>query len=367
MKKVGWIYLFPFLLFVLAFIARSFALARYVTPDELIWVYRSIQFREALLAHDWSGMLVSGHPGVVTMWLGTLGISLQLLLVTSSRDVYVWITHMAWLTPDNTAALQQLAHFLTAVRLCVIFVNSVGIVVFYYLAARLFNRQRGLLAALLLALDPFVAGLSGLLHVDGLMSMFTAVSLLSLALWVSETAVQRKRRFVWAVVTGVTAALAALTKSPAILLVPFTAMFLGLHWLLTAWRQRSFAGTVLRQLLIEGASACWPLLSSACLSFPRFGLILVGCCLLQPVTPTGTWKKLCARRFSWGKLAMNMGRYFIRWCWHFALGPVVFLGLLAGIVLLWQRPFASIQLYPSGYGLSGRCCLSPVFLWRRKV
>jgi hypothetical protein len=37
------------------------------------------------------------------------------------------------------------------------------------------------LAALLLALDPFLAGLSGLFHVDGLSATFVTLALLSLA------------------------------------------------------------------------------------------------------------------------------------------------------------------------------------------
>ncbi|MBE2197383.1 MAG: glycosyltransferase family 39 protein [Anaerolinea sp.] len=334
MLKKAWF--LPVLLFLVALAARSVGLGQYVTPDELIWVYRSVQFREALLARAWAGTMVSGHPGVVTTWLGAVGISLQMWVDAPSREVYVWLTHMAWLTPDNTAALQHLAHFLTAARLGVIVVNSLGVTAVYLLATRLFNRRLGLLAALLLALDPFVVGLSGLLHVDGLMTTFTAVSLLALALWVSDTG---KHRFSWAGLAGVTAVCAILTKSPAILLLPFTGMFLGLRWLWTVWRQRDQAGAALRRLLIEGS--VW------LLTFVVVGLLLFPALWSDP-GHVFTFASNNANRhleealrptFFLGQVSFKHGPLFYPLALALRLGPVVFLGLAVGVVLLRQRPF----------------------------
>ena len=66
--------------FMLACLFRLAALNRYITPDELAWVYRSIRLRQALLSGAWADTLQTGHPGVVTMWLGMMGIQLQLWL-----------------------------------------------------------------------------------------------------------------------------------------------------------------------------------------------------------------------------------------------------------------------------------------------
>jgi hypothetical protein len=171
------------LLFLIALALRLLAIGRYVTPDELIWVYRSILFREALLAREWAATLVAGHPGVTTNWLGTLAISLQLLLQPLDQSTYTWITRLAYLTPDNTIALKQLAHFLDGARVAVAVANSLGVVAVFGLARSLFNSGRiAFMAALLLAIDPFLAGLSGLFHVDGLLSTWSIISLLALAL-----------------------------------------------------------------------------------------------------------------------------------------------------------------------------------------
>lgn len=238
---LDWLTARPFLcsalLFLSALALRLLALNRYVTPDELIWVYRSILFREAILARAWDATLVAGHPGVTTNWLGTLGISLQLLLRQQDQSVYTWITQMASLTPDNTVALKQLAQFVESGRTAVAVVNSLGIVAVFWLARALFNGGRiALLAAVLLAVDPFLSGLSGLFHVDGLMATFSILSLLALALGsgLGATPFPQRRRLLWLACSGAAAGLAVLSKSPALLLLPVAALAL----LSQLWREK---------------------------------------------------------------------------------------------------------------------------------
>ena len=94
------------LLFMGGLLARLVALGRYVTPDEAIWVYRSLRFREALLDGRWADTLVAGHPGVTTTWLGVLGMSLQMAFDGGARAAYDWLTTMAGLTPENVEAFR---------------------------------------------------------------------------------------------------------------------------------------------------------------------------------------------------------------------------------------------------------------------
>ncbi len=141
--------LISFLLFVLALAFRLLAQNRYVTPDELIWVYRSVQFREAILGGRWADTLVAGHPGVTTTWLGTAALSLQLALRPEAQAVYTWITQLAALTPDNMAAYQQLYYFLDGARTAVAVTNSAGVVAVYWLVRMLIDDRAALLAALI--------------------------------------------------------------------------------------------------------------------------------------------------------------------------------------------------------------------------
>ena len=135
--------LFPVLLFLLALGPRLVAIGRYVTPDELVWVYRALQFREALLDGSWAGTLVAGHPGVTTTWLGALSMSVQLWVSADARVAYDWLTKVASLTPDNVEAFRRLAVLLTGGRLAVAVVNSLGVVGVYWLARRLWAGEQG--------------------------------------------------------------------------------------------------------------------------------------------------------------------------------------------------------------------------------
>jgi len=211
------------LLFLLSVLARSLPLGRYVTPDEPTWVYRSIQFREALLSGNWAGTLVAGHPGVTTTWLGALGMSVQLALSDGARAAYDWLTTLAFLTPDNVEAMRRLAVLLSGGRLAVILVNSLGVVAAYGLARRLWGDRVALVAGLLLALDPFFAGLSGLLHVDGLSATFVTLSLLALLVALQASAARRWR---WAALAGGLAGLAVLSKTPTLVLLPVSGLML---------------------------------------------------------------------------------------------------------------------------------------------
>lgn len=118
--------LFALLLFLVALLPRLLALGRYITPDELNWVHRSVLFHQALRQGNWADTLTTGHPGVTTTWLGALGLQIQLWLRPSTTATYDWITHLAWLAPENTAAFPQLATFLTAGRTAVAVINSLG-------------------------------------------------------------------------------------------------------------------------------------------------------------------------------------------------------------------------------------------------
>ncbi len=215
----------PFLvygvLFFLSIFSRLSAINRYITPDELIWVYRSIQFSEALQDARWADTITTGHPGVTITWIGSFAIYIQKLVQPSVQTSYEWITQVAWLTPTNMLALQELAVFLTAGRLSIIFLNGIGLLAIFRLVWRLYTFEVGLLTAVFLAVDPFVAGLSGLLHVDATMTLFSVLALLTLAIAIKE-AEDIKQSLGFTAVSAACASLALLTKSPALLLIPLS-------------------------------------------------------------------------------------------------------------------------------------------------
>ena len=86
----------PVGVFLLALASRLPALGKFLTPDEFLWVDRSRNFLAGLLnaayvckspvnhtgfeqAVGLACTLRTGHPGVTTMWTGSLGIALRYL------------------------------------------------------------------------------------------------------------------------------------------------------------------------------------------------------------------------------------------------------------------------------------------------
>ena len=369
--------LFPALLFLLALGPRLVAVGRYVTPDELVWVYRSLQFREALLDGRWASTLVAGHPGVTTTWLGALSMSVQLWVSADARAAYDWLTKVAALTPDNVEAFRRLAVLLTGGRLAVAVVNSLGIVAVYLLARRLWPQEGSrfqvpgsrtersapgpwplasipYLAALLLALDPFLAGLSGLFHVDGLSATFVTLALLSLAVALEEGSrfqvpgSRERRLFLWLLApgtwpllfSGLMAGLAVLSKTPTLVLLPVT----GLALLWAMWRDvgrehsypgpRAWAGRILpyvgRGLLWGGAAAL-----TVVALYPALWSDAVAVLATVGGSANRHLDEALRETFFLGRAVFDPGPLFYPIVLLWRLSPVVWLAAIPGTRLLW--------------------------------
>jgi hypothetical protein len=99
-------------IFIIALFARSGALKQYVAPDEPSWVWRSIAFSRALADGEWAGTAQMGHPGVTTMWLGSLGILAKRFAdPTASSEAIQWLSQVATLAPENAEAFKRLGSF----------------------------------------------------------------------------------------------------------------------------------------------------------------------------------------------------------------------------------------------------------------
>lgn len=329
--RAGWLPLLT--LFAISWLARLAAYGRYITPDELIWVQRSVQFREALLAGNWTATITSGHPGVTTTWLGALGITLQMWVQPASRTAYTWITHLAYMTPDNMAAFDQLAQLLPSARLAVTAVTALGVVIIFQLARHLFDTRTAWLAAGLLALDPFIAGLSGILHVDGLMTTFATIALLTLLL-AQFGSVADGARWRLTVAAGIATALALLTKAPSLLLIPISGLiFLVGGWLRHGRSWRSLSGEWLKLgTLWLGAAAI-----TAVLLFPA--LWAAGGAAFALITSESNRHIEEALRptFFMGQFNFDHGPLFYPVVVAFRASPVVVLGLMAGLVIAVRR------------------------------
>jgi 4-amino-4-deoxy-L-arabinose transferase-like glycosyltransferase len=184
---------------VIAVLPRVLALGQFITDDEAnFWLARSDIFLKAIQSGDYAATAITAHPGVTTMWLGAAGIMLRHALLD-------------WGVIHSDAFPVVLA----LMRLPVVLVHVAVILLGYSLLRRMFSGSLALLAALLWAADPFVIGYSKLLHTDALAMSFICLSLLAACLFWNH-----QRRWRWLLLSGVSAGLALLSKSPALILVP---------------------------------------------------------------------------------------------------------------------------------------------------
>jgi 4-amino-4-deoxy-L-arabinose transferase-like glycosyltransferase len=233
-----------------ALLPRSLGLGRGLTTDEAYhWVgYRSADFLAAISSGRFAETIITGHPGVTTMWLGSLGLLAERGLQAAGL---------------LGAPLAFETHLLL-LRLPMALATALAVLLGYALLRRVLGAGVALLAALLWASDPFLVAHSRLLHLDALLSMLMLLALLALLAACFAPHARARPVLPLLLLAGVCSGLALLTKSPSVLLLPSGGVLLLSWW----WQARPAAS--LRMLLLAGltwggsalltALLCWPAL-----------------------------------------------------------------------------------------------------------
>src|SRR5689334_17992779 len=121
------------LIALIALAPRVLSLGSFVTVDEIaFWLPRSDTFLRAIQAGDFPATAISTHPGVTTMWLGSIGILLRRALFAAG-----------YLHDDSFATV------LAFYRLPVVLAHTAGILAGYAMLRRMLPALVAGLAALL--------------------------------------------------------------------------------------------------------------------------------------------------------------------------------------------------------------------------
>jgi len=241
-------------LFALSLGLRLPELDRFVTPDELKWVCRSTNFYRGLPSGQLQETMQTGHPGVLTMWLGTPFAGHDPTDPKWEITREISLADLIAENPPGTAA--ELASLLFRARRGVALVTALAIGLAVMLLWKLTDLETAGLAGLLLAVDPFYLAHSRLLHLDALTTSLLLLSILALLL-----ALEREKRWLLAV-SGVLGALAALNKSPALFIGPFAGLLiLGYAvWRRNSWRDLLVTALVWGLPLLATYAAVWPVM-----------------------------------------------------------------------------------------------------------
>jgi hypothetical protein len=207
-------------IFIVALLPRVIGLDVFMSQDEGHWVRRSMLFLLALLKGNLFGtILETGHPGITTVWMGTIGLVVKYLVGALSTG-----------TPVSGAALQQSLepvplywqvglNYLEATRVPMALLTALGVVGIYVLTRKLLGSQIALAGAFLVAFDPFYLAHSRLILSDVLLATFMSLSVYSFMVYFWS-----RPSLIYLVISGVMAGLAFLSKSPALFLVPYVAL-----------------------------------------------------------------------------------------------------------------------------------------------
>ncbi|HXV98276.1 MAG TPA: glycosyltransferase family 39 protein, partial [Anaerolineae bacterium] len=314
--------------FIAALLPRLYALGTFLTIDEVKWAEGAAQFLLALQSGNLAQTYWHFFPGITIAWGGALTLGL-----------------MCWPAPDLAQCAQSQVENLAAsigwLRLTPVLLTSLGITGVYLLSRKLLDERVALLAALLLAFDPFFIAHSRILNGDAVAAIFMFLSLLAFLLyWLNEAANQRIANNISIchppstirhslIFSAVMAALALLTKLPAPLIGLFIA---GLSLLLMAltWHQAGWfaARRWLKTLALWGGVALilffllWPALWVA--PFETLGRMVFDSFEVGGASEGHD-------TFFLGQTLDDPGPWFYPYTLAFRLTPVVMLGLLITI------------------------------------
>jgi hypothetical protein len=193
--------------------------ADYMTIDENAWLLRSANYYYAVSNKEFSNTFQRTHPGVLTMWAGTIGFMLTFPEYKDLNPGYL-ATYDGlenFLQPTQVTPLEILA----AGQLAATVIIALALLLSYILLRKLIGVIPALVGFLLIALNPFFISHRTILHVDGLMTAMTFLSILLLMTYLWEG---RKKGYL--LLSGLVAALSWLAKTPAMVLIPLTTLML---------------------------------------------------------------------------------------------------------------------------------------------
>ena len=196
---------------------RGFALDHFATVDESRWLIRSANFYQALTSGNLANTYQHGHPGVMIMVAGWAGYLWQFPDYVEQVD-----EQLVWGNPAMDR-LEALGHkpidLMAAGRTFVVLFNVVALTLAFLYARRLVGLWPALLASLLIAFDPFHIALSRFLHPDSLLSTFMLLATVAFMAYLFAG-----RRTGDLIAAGIYTALAWLTKTPAVFLLPLVGL-----------------------------------------------------------------------------------------------------------------------------------------------
>ncbi len=214
-------------------IPRLPALSAFTTGDEPYWLSMGANFYYALGQREFAKTVYEYQPAVTTMWVVTAAMLVYFPRYRGLGQGYLDF-EKGVLDPFMLQHGKDPLMLLRDARLIQVLLIAALLLVAFYLLQRLLDKGLALFAMLLAGFDPFFLGQSRLLNHEAMLSSFVLVSILALAVYLFQG-----RKFIFLLLSAVTAGLAQLTKSSAIaVLAPIGLLLLSdLYQRRAAWKK----------------------------------------------------------------------------------------------------------------------------------
>ena len=212
----------------LILIPRLVGLDAFVSVNEPDWLKFGANFYRGISSGDFGSTVYDYHPAVTTMWIVTAGFLWGFRAYRAIAPEYFWKGSQFddFLKSSGHPPLD----LVWRARVVEVLVVCVLLLLVYFCLRQLTGRKTALVAVLLASVDPFFLGHSRLLNHEGMLSLFSILSVLTLLIWTYRTGGNRYLLF-----SALFAALANLTKSSALVLFPLMGLILLVKFI-TDWK-----------------------------------------------------------------------------------------------------------------------------------
>lgn len=208
------------LLLVILFLSRLPGLKSFVAVDEPAWLTRGANFYYALAHGEFENTIYEYHPSVTTMWFVAAATFLDFPEYRGLGQGYFDVDKEKFdpfLLEHDRDPLQ----LLYLGRLFQVIVIVLALLFIYYFLSLLFGDWNAFLAVGLAASAPYFLGHSRALSHEGMVAAFVLASITGLMAYLEV-----ERKWIYLFVSAAFAALAQLTKSSAIAMMPLVGLML---------------------------------------------------------------------------------------------------------------------------------------------
>ncbi len=214
-------FLIPISLLIVFLAIRLPSLGQFVTADEALWLRSSANFYHAVRSGKWEGTFQSSHPGVTTMLAGAIGFHWVFPEYEHMGEAEISDGHLRrLLLRKGVNPIEVLA----AGRAASVMFSAIAFLALWPFARKVLGEGGAFAGMLLLALDPFLIGQQRFLHQDGILTAFMLLSLFAFL------AYRKDGKAGALIVSGFSAGLAGLTKTPGWFLIPLIVLVTLWDW-----------------------------------------------------------------------------------------------------------------------------------------